>query len=207
MDASTEPAAETAGRSPESGPEELVVLLNEQGAPIGTAPKATVHTADTPLHRAFSCYVFGGDGHLLLTRRARTKATFPDLWTNTVCGHPGPGETDLVAITRRTGQELRLTVTQVTAALPSFRYRAQSGGIVENEVCPVYLARAADQPDPDPDEVQAVRWASWAELLIELDHVSDQFSPWCLLQARELEASGAVSRYLQDREPAERLLS
>ena len=53
-------------------PEE-VVLLDDAHRPIGTAPKAEVHTADTPLHLAFSCWVLDDDGRLLLTRRALGK--------------------------------------------------------------------------------------------------------------------------------------
>ena len=34
-----------------------VVLLDEAGSPIGTAPKSSVHGPDTALHLAFSCHV------------------------------------------------------------------------------------------------------------------------------------------------------
>lgn len=60
-----------------SSVEDAVVLLSEQGRPIGTAPRLRVHTADTPLHLAFSCYLFDADGRLLLTRRALAKKTWP----------------------------------------------------------------------------------------------------------------------------------
>ena len=36
--------------------EELVVLVDDQNNVIGTAPKNTVHTNNTPLHRAFSFF-------------------------------------------------------------------------------------------------------------------------------------------------------
>jgi isopentenyl-diphosphate delta-isomerase len=176
---------------------ELVVLLDEAGNAIGTATKATVHTADTPLHRAFSGYLFGPDDRLLLTRRAHTKLTFPGVCTNSVCGHPGPGEADIAALCRRAGTELGLAAEQVTSALPHFRYRAESGGVVENEICPVYLARTTGEPHPDPTEVEDYVWCTWAEFLARLAVEPNRFSPWCRTQAAQLQAGGAVAAYLQ----------
>lgn len=39
-------------------------------------------------HRAFSVFLFNKNNHLLLTQRASTKITFPNVWTNTCCSHP-----------------------------------------------------------------------------------------------------------------------
>ena len=69
---------------------ELVVLLDEHAQPIGTAPKASVHHRETPLHLGFSCYLFDPAGRVLLTQRALSKATWPGVWTNSYCGHPEP---------------------------------------------------------------------------------------------------------------------
>ena len=39
-------------------------------------------------HRAFSVFLFNKENKLLLTQRASTKITFPNVWTNTCCSHP-----------------------------------------------------------------------------------------------------------------------
>jgi len=170
---------------------EVVVLLDEQGRATGTMPKAQAHHAGTPLHLAFSTYVLDDDDRLLLTRRALTKRTFPGVWTNTVCGHPGPGEDLAHAAVRRAGQELGLRLEDVRLVLPRFRYRAEMHGVVENEICPVLVARAGgDRLVVDPDEVDDVRWEPWAEVVASVLDGSREISPWCAEQVEQLHALG-----------------
>ncbi|GLZ45520.1 isopentenyl-diphosphate Delta-isomerase [Actinomycetospora sp. NBRC 106375] len=171
---------------------ERVVLLDESGAAAGTAAKADVHHDATPLHLAFSCYVFDGRGDLLLTRRARSKATFPGVWTNTVCGHPAPGEAMDAAVRRRARQELGIAIDGLRLVLPGFRYRAEQGGVLENEMCPVFTARSAGPPrDPDPGEVDEVRTVAWAPFRDDvLAGTYPGISPWCADQVRALARLG-----------------
>jgi isopentenyl-diphosphate Delta-isomerase len=172
--------------------QELIVLVDEDGRSIGTMPKPLVHHGETPLHRAFSAYLFDDAGRLLITRRAVDKATFPGMWTNTVCGHPGPDEDDAGAIARRARFELGLEVADIRPALPGYRYRAEFRGVVENEICPVYLGRFVGAPDPDASEVEEWELLDWAGFRRRQESEGDAWSPWCREQARLIEDAGLV---------------
>jgi isopentenyl-diphosphate delta-isomerase len=167
-------------------PREQVVLLDEDGTPIGVADKATVHGASTPRHLAFSCYGFDRAGRLLVTRRSRQKLTFPGVLTNTCCGHPAPGEDVEDAVRRRLADELGLVPVDLRLVLPDFSYRASAGGVEENELCPVYVCTLAGEPRPRPDEVESAEWWSWEAFLAA--GAEGALSPWAGLQAPLLDA-------------------
>ena len=52
--------------------EELVVLVDEHDNQVGLMPKMEAHEKAV-LHRAFSVFVFNGQGELMLQQRAATK--------------------------------------------------------------------------------------------------------------------------------------
>jgi len=171
----------------EHGPREHVVLLDDMAMPIGRADKAEVHTLDTPLHLAFSCYLFDESGRVLLTRRALAKRTWPGVWTNSFCGHPAPDESILDAVHRRAAQELGAEIRDVRPIAPDFRYRAvDASGIVENEVCPVYSAVLTGPLAPHTDEVMEFSWAEPGAVARAAQLAPFGFSPWMVLQLEEL---------------------
>lgn len=166
---------------------EQVVLVDDAGTPIGVADKVSVHTAETPLHLAFSCHVYNPAGQVLVTRRALTKLTWPGVWTNSFCGHPAPGESLEDAIVRRAERELGIGVTGLEVILPDFRYRAvDASGIVENEVCPVYRAVTTDVVTPAADEVAEFAWVDPSSLATAALAAPYAFSPWLGWQLQQL---------------------
>jgi len=67
---------------------EKVVLVDEENNVLGTTDKSTVHTANTPLHRGFSAFIFNSKQEILLQQRSKYKKTWPLVWSNSCCGHP-----------------------------------------------------------------------------------------------------------------------
>jgi isopentenyl-diphosphate delta-isomerase type 1 len=172
-------------RTPEPSRPEEVVLLGADRLPSGSALKSEVHDTDTPLHLAFSVYVTDGNGAVLLTRRALDKRTWPGVWTNTCCGHPQPGESLTDAVRRRLVDELDLEVGALSCVLPDFAYRAtDASGVVENEVCPVFVAttHAGSRVLANASEVMEWKWVAWSSLGQAVDATPFAFSPWSALQ-------------------------
>ena len=172
---------------------EQVVLVDKKNHIIGTADKDAVHAQDTPLHRGFSLFLFNSQKELLLTQRALAKQTFPGVWTNTVCGHPGPGEPAVLAAKRRLQQELGINQARIKTITKAghYQYRfADQNGIVENEICPILVAWADAVPKPQKEEVAGWKWIDWQQFLKNIDSNPSQYSPWCVEEARILAKLG-----------------
>ena len=162
--------------------EELVVLVDEENREIGTAKKSDVHGAHTPLHRAFSAFIFNPRGDLLLQQRHQSKKTWPLVWSNSCCGHLAPGETVLEAGKRRAAFELGLDLPDLREMAP-YRYCFTRDGVMENEICPIVAAITDQTPRPNPIEIEAVRWMPWKKFLKELDRNPGDWSDWCVEEA------------------------
>jgi isopentenyl-diphosphate delta-isomerase len=83
-------------------------------------------------------------------------------------------------------------VADLRPAVPGYRYRAEFHGVVENEICPVYLGRFTGTPAPDPDEVADWQLLDWPAFRRRQETEGDAWSPWCREQARLIEAAGLL---------------
>ena len=101
---------------------EHVVLVDEENTVIGIMPKSDVHQKETPLHRAFSSFIFRvSDGKFLLQQRSSQKKTWPLMWSNSCCGHPAFNESNISAAYRRLDAELGLRPMFLEEVAP-YRY-------------------------------------------------------------------------------------
>jgi isopentenyl-diphosphate Delta-isomerase len=180
---------------------EQIVFVDETGQPTGeTGPKLASHGPNTRRHLAFSCYIFRkADGKFLVTQRALSKKVWPGVWTNSVCGHPAPGESMESAIRRRAVFEAGIHHLQdISVILPNYHYTTPPyNGIIENEFCPVHVAFTDDEPAPNPDEIEAYSWLSWPEYAAMVHDRADQMSYWAKDQFTQLAASQAFQTILK----------
>jgi isopentenyl-diphosphate delta-isomerase len=157
---------------------EEVILVDEAGREIGSAEKLAAHRDGGRLHRAFSIVLFSPRGEMLLQRRATRKYHFGGLWTNACCGHPRPGEPLEKAARRRLREELG--VDAELREVFSFVYSAEDegSGLSEREFDHVLVGELDGAAQPDPEEIDALRWIDCAELERDLAERPECYTPW-----------------------------
>jgi isopentenyl-diphosphate delta-isomerase len=187
---------------------EPCILVDSNDHSLGQASKRQCHLKDSltqksPLHRAFSLFIFNKDNELLMQQRSDTKVIFPGLWSNTCCSHPlyFPSEMETQdgigpkrAAQRKVFQELGIEADQVPIDqmqyLTRIEYSADSNGPwAENEIDYIIFLKCFHPVNlkPNPDEVKAVSYVKQNELGDFLSDVGpDGLTPWFNLMADSL---------------------
>ena len=179
---------------------EHVVLVNEQNQILGTMNKKKVHTQTTPLHRGFSFYLFhSATKKILIQQRSHQKLTWPLIWSNSCCGHPQLKETNQQAVKRRVIQELGISkLLEIQELIPDYRYTFKhSNGIVENEFCPILVGVTDQQVVVNREEVERVKWLGWEEFLYNLEVKLENWSEWCVEEAKLLQKNPQFKKFLK----------
>ena len=154
----------------------MLILVDEQNRRHGTAEKMDVHVRGL-LHRAFSIFLVDDTGSILLQRRFSGKYHSGNLWANTCCGHPRPGELTRVAAVRRLGEELGLSADLKLAF--HARYEASlDHGLTENELVYVYLGRLEGTLALNPEEVSETTLVSLDDLIADAQARPAQYAYW-----------------------------
>lgn len=157
---------------------EEVILVDEFDRPIGFQGKLEAHRDGGKLHRAFSIFIFNGQGEMLLQRRSTGKYHFGGLWSNACCSHPRRGETLRDAVHRRLQEELGFD-TELREVF-SFTYTATDprSGLTEREYDHVFIGEFDGVPRPHRDEVDDVRWLDPKEAQRDMGANPEKYAPW-----------------------------
>ena len=159
----------------------LVELVDASGVPRGAATVEDAHRQPGDLHRAFSVVLVDPAGRLLLQRRAKGKTRFAGRWANACCGHPAPGVAVTDAASVRLREELGIDPVKLTD-VGVYVYRATDpvNDRVEHEYDHVLVGALPSNVefDPDPAEVDALRWTDRDEVLAGLAATPDAYAPW-----------------------------
>ena len=163
---------------------EEVILVNEQDEEIGTIEKMEAHRKAL-LHRAFSVFIFNGNGEMLLQQRALAKYHSPGLWTNTCCSHPRPGEKVEVAAARRLKEEMGIDTP--LKKIFDFIYRVDfETGLTEFEFDHVFTGMYNGPLNPDKQEVNDYCFRSIDDIEEDLKKHPSKYSAWFKIAFPEL---------------------
>ncbi len=165
-----------------------IILVDFADRETGTATKAEAHRIPA-LHRAFSVYLYRireNGPEMLIQQRAHGKYHSGGLWTNACCSHPRAGESLATAVERRMEEELG--ISPAAEWLFSFPYYYRfSPEVAEYEIDHVFLSEynGAD-PEPNPEEVEELRWVMLEELEAWMYAEPDAFTPWFMTGAPQV---------------------
>lgn len=155
--------------------EEQVILVDREDRVLGTMEKMEAHHKGV-LHRAFSVFVFNSQGELMLQQRAAHKYHSPELWTNTCCSHPRPGEVLEDAAHRRMQEEMGFDCPLEYGF--NFIYHKQVGELIEHELDHVWLGFSDQTPVLNPEEVQDWRYMSLDQIREDMQIRPDSYTEW-----------------------------
>jgi len=156
-----------------------IVLVDIHGQETGHMEKLLAHQKGE-LHRAFSIFIFNKDNELLLQQRASNKYHSGDLWSNTCCSHPLPGESVISAAHRRLQEEMGFDC--VLEETINIIYKAVvGGGLMEYEYDHVLIGSFDDSPFLNMQEAQGWKWTALPSLAEEIARFPDQFTHWLKL--------------------------
>jgi len=179
--------------------EDYIILVDENKNILGTAPKLASHNAHTPLHLAFSIFLFNKKGNVLLQQRSHTKKTWPLVWSHSCCGHQKISEKIQDTARARLAFEMGITDASLELLLPDFRYSCEMNGIWENEICPVFVGVTSQEPTINPAEVENYQWMSWDRWLGEMKTTPEHYSYWCVKETEALLAEPKFEKFLSSR--------
>ena len=193
------------------------IALDEDDNIVGSVNKLDSHTFSKAnprgvLHRAFSVFLFNSEGKLMLQKRAASKITFPNVWTNTCCSHPlsidgeidSPADVKKGAVSgvktaaiRKLEHELGIPPEDVPISKFKFLTRlhywaadavthGKNSKWGEHEIDYILFIKADTKVKLNPEEVSEVKYVTFSELMTMMRPQSGLlWSPWFRIIAEQ----------------------
>ncbi|WP_419241516.1 isopentenyl-diphosphate Delta-isomerase [Cardinium endosymbiont of Nabis limbatus] len=158
-----------------------VVLVDHRDNVLGIQNKLEAHHANTPLHRGFCVFLFDYNKRLLIQKRSSMKKTWPLYWSNSFCGHPQVTETYEQGVHRHSQFELGINLQELYH-VANYQYQCtmKESNIMENEICPIYVALSNEHITINKAEIEEVLLLEWSESINFLNQHLTSFTPWCI---------------------------
>lgn len=137
------------------GPDNYLIIVDDDNNVIGTAPFVEVHTKGIR-HRAIEVFVFNSNGDMLIQRRG-ANITYPLLFTSSAGGHVEDGSDYETTAKAEMQEELGL------GDLP-LEYINTIYDEEQKEFIAVYKTVFDGMPDYDKEELDRVEWMTMDEV-------------------------------------------
>ncbi|MBN1180965.1 MAG: isopentenyl-diphosphate Delta-isomerase [Bacteroidales bacterium] len=153
-----------------------VILVDSMDNFLGTMNKMEAHEK-ARLHRAVSVFIVNSKGEWLIQQRVGHKYHSKNLWSNTCCTHPYPGEDNIIAASRRLMEEMGLSCE--LRQLFSFTYREKlDNGLTEHEYDHIFFGISDDIPEINKDEVMDFKYVKYTVLHEDIKDNGHQYTVW-----------------------------
>lgn len=156
---------------------EKIIVVDEKDNELGLKEKEECHKIEGTLHRAVTVFILNNQGHLLITKRSKSKMLWPEIWETSCSTHVHGNENYKQSAEERVKYELNILSKLKFHA--KFRYSAIFKEIgSENEVCALLMGYWNKKIKPNLNEILEYKWISLEELKKEIKKNPEQFAPW-----------------------------
>lgn len=154
-----------------------IILVNNKDETIKLENKQTVHKKGF-LHRAISIFIFNHKKELMIQKRSFNKYHSAMLWSNTCCGHPIYGETNLNAAHRRLNYEMGFDCKLKKKF--EFIYKSNlDNGMIEYEFDHVFFGIYNKSPVINLNEVSSWKWIKLNDLFFDINNNKNiKYTSW-----------------------------